>query len=219
MQDATLAPSPRAHPYLVWDLETSGLDPLTDRILEIGCKVVYPHGGELKASWLLNHPGFRVTPDTVKLTGITDALLQAEGQDPETVLRLFLDTLEKFDAEHVTHNGVRFDLPFLAHALAPFFGWSDVQRYRCEDWLAARTTDTAAIFKGQKLGLARHPGETGGDYAARVLEVRVKGLRYNIPTCCEALGIDTTGATFHRALGDVMLTDEIFRALVASGAA
>lgn len=209
-------PSPRAYPILVWDLETSGLDPVADRILEIGCRVLYPDGSTKDRSWLINH-GLTLSADTVALTGITEELLDREGTTVQTAIEGFRQMLFDFDAEHVTHNGVRFDLPFLVHEWQRANGMPDYERANLLEWLRFRVTDTAALFKGQKLGLSRHPGESSADYADRVLEVRVRGLRYNIPTCCAELGIDTTGITMHRALGDVALTTEIFRVLVGDG--
>lgn len=209
-------PSPRAFPILIWDLETSGLDPKADRILEIGCRVLYPDGATKDRAWLINH-GMALSVDTVTLTGITEDLLAAEGTTAQDALAKFQAMLTIYEAEHVTHNGVRFDLPFLAYEFQRAFGWTDARRDDFLAWLRHRVTDTAALFKGQKLSLSRHPGESSADYAERVLEVRVKGLRYNIPTCCAELGIDTTGITMHRALGDVALTTEIFRVLVGDG--
>jgi len=41
--------------YLVWDLETSGLEKETCKILEIGCATVHDCQIVERKSWVLNH--------------------------------------------------------------------------------------------------------------------------------------------------------------------
>ena len=41
-----------------------------------------------------------------------------------------------------------------------------------------------------------------------------KGVKYNVAICCEELGVDRTGITQHRALGDCELTHEIYKKLL-----
>jgi len=66
-------------PLIVFDLETTGLDPMTDRIVELGCVKLLPAGGaaagapqrELK-TWRIN-PGRPIVPAATAIHGITDA--------------------------------------------------------------------------------------------------------------------------------------------------
>ena len=61
----------------VVDVETTGLDPRNDRIIEIA--VIHMRGGETIESWgRLIDPGIPIPEDVVKLTGITQA--QVDGQ-------------------------------------------------------------------------------------------------------------------------------------------
>jgi DNA polymerase-3 subunit epsilon len=54
------------------DMETTGLDPLKDRIIEFAAVVIHPDGNRNQYRTLLN-PGFPIPPEAAKLHGITDA--------------------------------------------------------------------------------------------------------------------------------------------------
>jgi ATP-dependent DNA helicase DinG len=90
------------------DIETTGLDPTQDAILEIGCVRFHDH--RVVDEWsALIHPGRRIPPFITQLTGITDQMvLQAPS------IREVLPELERFtgNAPILGHN-VRFDLSFL----------------------------------------------------------------------------------------------------------
>lgn len=68
-----------------WDTETTGPDPLNDRIVTAAFIV---RGGDREDrvfSWLIN-PGIPIPAEATEVHGITDAKVQAEGQDPKTAL-------------------------------------------------------------------------------------------------------------------------------------
>jgi DNA polymerase-3 subunit epsilon len=78
-------PARRLHlvrPLVVFDLETTGLDPMTDRIVELGCVKLLPfapgdgpdgvaHRREIR-TWRIN-PGRPIVPAATAIHGITDA--------------------------------------------------------------------------------------------------------------------------------------------------
>jgi DNA polymerase-3 subunit epsilon len=70
---------------LAWDTETTGPDPLTDRI--VTAAIVVRGGGrpDRHFSWLIN-PGVPIPPEATAVHGITTERAQAEGQDPKTAL-------------------------------------------------------------------------------------------------------------------------------------
>jgi len=201
--------------YTVWDLETSGLDPVNDRILEIGAVRVNSDGTKEEMSWLLKYPGFQVSETTVNLTGITQEEIEEHGEDPNKALQEFLVFIEGRQGgdvfPNVTHNGYRFDIPFLES----FVLRSIPEKYRGNYISGIRRgmLDTAVLYKAQKLGDPRRWYESFDDYAQRIMAIRAYGVKYNIPLCCEELGIDTSNAVFHRALGDATLTNEIYKKL------
>jgi DNA polymerase III epsilon subunit-like protein len=199
--------------YIAWDLETSGLDPNDSKILEIGA--VLFRDGEVaeQKSWLLNH---RIPiPEVItKITTLTKAQLDAEGGDPEESVNEFLSWFDRHGWPNLTHNGFRFDIPFLLQAVKSGGLHTPAQVEEIKERLYRNGVDSAALYKGKELGLERMWNENFAQYAARVLDTKKYGLRYNIAHCCKELGIDTANMKLHRALGDIFLTNEIYKKLV-----
>ena len=80
------------------DIETTGLDSSTERIIEIGA--VKFQGEEILDSWdTLVNPGYSIPPFITKLTGITDSevIISAE----ETITEI---DVPKFDSAPLTHK-------------------------------------------------------------------------------------------------------------------
>ncbi|HZP25557.1 MAG TPA: helicase C-terminal domain-containing protein, partial [Dehalococcoidia bacterium] len=98
--------------YVSLDLETSGIDPAKDAIIEIGA-VKFDENGVLEEFQTLVNPCRPLDPFVQELTGICDEDL-ATAPSLEAVrpaLQLFLA-----DLPLVGHNVVAFDVPFLASA-------------------------------------------------------------------------------------------------------
>ena len=89
------------------DIETTGLDPQTDAILEIGAVRFDGHRNEAEYTTLVN-PGRHIPEFITGLTGIDDAMVR---QAPH--IRDVLDELATFigDAPILGHN-IKFDLSF-----------------------------------------------------------------------------------------------------------
>ena len=98
--------------YVVLDLETTGLRPDQDAIVEYGALRV--EDGEITASFAqLVRCGQALPPDIVKLTGISDDLLREQGAEPEQALDGFLQFLGK---DKLMGYNLAFDLDFLRAA-------------------------------------------------------------------------------------------------------
>lgn len=192
--------------YIVWDLETSGLDPKVDKILEIG--YLYIQNGEVKfkESILLNH-GIEISETTTKFTGITKEMIDEKGHDPKETFDHLMKMMR--DVPQVTHNGLRFDIPFLLEAIWGPMTIGDFEKFRKDLYL--NCIDTAVIFKANKLNMPRRFNETFSEWGNRVLDTKAYGLKYNVKTCCEELGIEIENQ--HRAGDDVLLTNEIYKKL------
>lgn len=99
--------------YVLLDLETTGTDPVRDRITEIA--VIRVENGRESARWSsLVDPGRPIPPFIQGLTGIRDHMV-AEAPPFEQLLDTLLPLLD--GAVLVAHN-VRFDHGFLKNALA-----------------------------------------------------------------------------------------------------
>ncbi|WP_439947251.1 exonuclease domain-containing protein [Streptomyces sp. BBFR109] len=107
-----------------WDTETTGPDPLTDRIVTAAF-IVRGGGREDRVfSWIIN-PGVPIPAEATAVHGIDDALVQAEGQDPKVALNEIATNLARaiewgmpviafnhsFDWSILHHDLVRHGLP------------------------------------------------------------------------------------------------------------
>ena len=95
-----------------WDTETTGTDPVNDRIITAAFVVRTPGRDDIVFNYLIN-PGIPIPPQTTEVHGITDAKAQAEGQDPKTAL----DDLAGHLVTAITHY-----LPVVAYNQS--FDWS-----------------------------------------------------------------------------------------------
>lgn len=94
--------------YTVIDLETTGLDPMRDEIIEISALKI--HNNEVTATFdTLINPGFTISNFIVELTGITNEML-AQAPQLETVLPKLCEFIG--DDIILGHN-INFDINFL----------------------------------------------------------------------------------------------------------
>lgn len=199
--------------YIVWDLETTGLDPITGHIVEVAA--VRVANGEIVETYtaILNN-GVDIPVEASNVHHITREKCEAEGIDPKEALDKLMAMLNGAEA-NVTHNGQRFDIPFLAQVTLRLGvgGLSAEEHRNFFEKVWSRSIDTAVIMKAKKLGLVRAWNESFVDFATRVMSIKAFGVKYNVSVCCDDLGIDRSNATLHRAGGDVDLTNEIYKAL------
>lgn len=95
-------------PIVVFDLETTGLNPNKERIIEIGALRI-ENGVIVNSLSLLVNPGIEVPFYATKVNGITTEMLQDKISDIDGV-KLFLKMIE--GAVIVAHN-VTFDVGFI----------------------------------------------------------------------------------------------------------
>jgi CRISPR-associated protein Cas2 len=95
-------------PYIVIDIETNGLDPLQDDIIEIAAIRVEADNYEEFSCLILND--CMLPDEIVKLTGITDQILAKDGQDISKVLDGFVNFIG--DLPIVGYN-LLFDIDFI----------------------------------------------------------------------------------------------------------
>ena len=63
-------------PLVVFDIESTGVSPRKDRIIELAAIRVEPDGTETERCWLLN-PTVPIPPETTAIHGITDEIVRA----------------------------------------------------------------------------------------------------------------------------------------------
>jgi len=140
------------------DLETTGFDPETDRIIEIGAVRVRltrdgAEPGERFSTFV--DPGREIGPTITRLTGIQDHDLIGAPAATEAVARF---AAFAGDATFVGHN-VGFDLAFLEHRrCAP--GSETFYSPKGRSKHPRRTTDVAAAANAEKRATASHAAGT-----------------------------------------------------------
>jgi DNA polymerase III epsilon subunit family exonuclease len=96
--------------FTVFDIETSGLDPLKDEVLEIaGLKMKGPL--EIDRFEMLLRPTRSIPPEVEKIHGLNEFFLLVNGQDGREVINEFLKFIK--DSMVVGHNIIGFDWLFI----------------------------------------------------------------------------------------------------------
>lgn len=103
--------------YVVVDIETTGLEPETNEIIEIAALKI-EKGEVLDVFCSLINIHQPLPLEIIRLTQITDAML-SEGGEKTTVLKNFVDFVK--NSPLMVHN-VEFDIPFLSHHLQKTLG-------------------------------------------------------------------------------------------------
>lgn len=165
-------------PVVLFDTETTGLNPATDRVIELAA-IRWDQFGRHEFSAVIN-PGVQVSAEITKLTGITQEQVDAGMPVFEAwaQIRDFMYGVSLL----VAHNAP-FDLSFLAEEL---------KRHELPklpaDFIC---TNALAVFTGT--GIMRR---NGGGYMQ---------LGTKLPEVAEALNLTLEGA--HRAGNDVAMTE------------
>lgn len=128
--------------YVLVDIETTGLSPITDEIIEIGAikvkqnKIVDKYNELIKVNRV-------ISPFITNLTGITNEMLQT-GKNPITVYKEFID----FIGENVIigHN-VNFDLGFLTDKCKKYINYNLTNDYVDTMYLARKLVKDTMNYK------------------------------------------------------------------------
>ncbi len=97
-------------PLVVFDLETTGLDIVRDRIIQISYIKVYPDGHEERADYIVN-PECHILPVITQLTGISDDDVKGKPTFKQLAKTLY-DAFVGCD--FAGYNSNHFDIPLLA---------------------------------------------------------------------------------------------------------
>ncbi len=100
-------------PICFFDLETTGVNITTDRIVEISILKVHPEGKEESKTWLVN-PEMPISKEVTAIHGISDADVADQPTFKELAKEIY--NLIK-DSDLGGFNSNRFDIPLLAEEM------------------------------------------------------------------------------------------------------
>jgi DNA polymerase-3 subunit epsilon len=100
-------------PICFFDLETTGTNIATDRVVEISILKVFPNGNKESKTWLVN-PERPIPPVVSAIHGITDE--KVANEPPFKTLAPEIYTMIN-DADLAGYNSDKFDIPLLAEEL------------------------------------------------------------------------------------------------------
>lgn len=101
-------------PLVVFDIESTGVSPRQDRIVELAAVKVHPDGTEETKTWLLN-PTIPIPPETTAIHGISDDIVK----DCPTFADSAADIAAFFEGCDLSgFNADRFDIPCLEEEFA-----------------------------------------------------------------------------------------------------
>lgn len=150
-ESPVLKSDPAAVDYLKWlpcrfvvlDLETTGLDPEKNEIIEYGAIKVQVGTTDQLAFQMLVKPEKNVSKKITQITGITQEMLEQEGVEPQEALTQLMQFIE--DLPLVTYNA-DFDMGFL-HSTARKYGAVVRNPYTCALKRARRAWPGLASYK------------------------------------------------------------------------
>lgn len=138
--------------YVIFDLETTGISPNYDEVIEISALKV--KGGEVVDEFnTLVNPGRKIPFGATKVNGITNAMV-AEAPAFSHVLAEFLDFAEGFVL--VGHNIARFDMKFIWRDAEQYFG--EIPQNNYVDTLQVARKHLPQMEHHRLVDLAEHYG-------------------------------------------------------------
>ena len=138
--------------YVIFDLETTGISPNYDEVIEISALKV--KGGEVVDEFnTLVNPGRKIPFGATKVNGITNAMV-AEAPAFSHVLAEFLDFAEGLVL--VGHNIARFDMKFIWRDAEQYFG--EIPKNNYVDTLQVARKHLPKMEHHRLVDLAEHYG-------------------------------------------------------------
>lgn len=116
-------------PLVFFDIESTGLDVLKDRIIQLAMIKVLPDGTQVEKEWLIN-PGIPISEEAQAVHGITVDMIRNKPsfRDLADEIYAFMD-----NSDLAGYNSNRFDIPMLVEEFARVGKKIDMDKIRTVD--------------------------------------------------------------------------------------
>ena len=191
---------------LLWDYETSGLNPYLDKILEFGY-VLLENGVEIEQGDILINWEIEIPEIITTLTGIKKAEIDENGVSPQEFYVIMSDLFKRANLG-IAHN-ILFDLSFAHHFLLGMGDENGIEGYDL-NYLDSLTLIADHIAMGKK---PRKPRKNSKNYEEKMdkWEEDVKLIQtHKVTSVANFYGVELKNA--HRALTDIIAVFEILKA-------
>ena len=190
--------------YVVFDTETTGLDPLKERIVEYGAIKI--DNGKMLDSFvrIVNQP-VEMPEVVARIHGITTERMRSEGIDPKEAAQKLCRYINGWPV--IGMNNIAFDYGFLECELTRH----NLPRVELTNWY-----DVGMWHKGICIGQNWDEKEPFFRYALRLRDIRARGVKYNLNHLAKTYGVDNLREEIgglHGALVDIKLTHHVFEAM------
>ncbi|MCF8032903.1 MAG: 3'-5' exonuclease [Desulfarculaceae bacterium] len=173
--------------FVVLDLETTGMDPATDRVVSVGSVRVVRGRVRLGEAFAeLVNPGRDIPAEAIKVHGITPDRIANARHGAE----VFEDWLGFLGRDILVAHYARFDLHFINHVMRERYGFA-LQSLILDTVLMCQ----AIVLPGDPYGIARHQ---------KACRLESLAARFGIPA-----------PERHTALGDSLITAMVFQRMLA----
>ena len=116
-------------PLVFFDLETTGLNIGSDRIVELSCHKLYPDGSSESRTWRIN-PEMHIPEATTAVHGISDE----DVRDCPVFAQIAADVVRLIEGcDLAGYNSNNFDIPLLAEELLRANQDFDLKKHRFID--------------------------------------------------------------------------------------
>lgn len=115
LSELAIDPSALPKRFVVFDLETIGLNSKKDEIIEIGAILVNRDSDNHDTFQALVRPRNKSTKESIKRNGITQEMVEKDGGSLKIALAQFLKFADGLPL--VAHNAKEFDMKFLTAAV------------------------------------------------------------------------------------------------------
>lgn len=153
--------------FIVFDLETTGLDPQKHEIIEIGAIKINKNSTNHEAFQYLIKPKKKITQKITDINGITNDMVNREGRELADVLPEFID----FIGNHrlIAYNA-EFDMKFI-NAAAERHGLTINNKHSCALKMARKAWPDLPSYKLESLAKSGNLSTTGNHRALKDCEL------------------------------------------------